>query len=360
MFGSGFRFAMPWVVGRGAGLGNELIPWGRAFVLGAALGLRPLPPAWGLNWRRYHKLFGTSRFDWAIHRTLPYVTRTLEFTEKDLIASPTCNLFEAAMMFGDKYLVRRGNCLIITKGLWGGYEHIRLARDHLFAELLQAPGIKEELARLEFIYSSGAAGPVIALHIRKGDFKEVGDLSQLKGRFNSAIPIEWYCGILSRLWELLRGNATIMVGSDAPSETLRKLPHSKNLIFLDKISQNPIVHMLAMSKADLLICSVSSFSMAAQFFGRNLYVWPKEQLTEVGQYLSIWGNQTDYPSSIRLTCMAINQHQSNSYAAAGTLGYPIALGEEIPPALNEDLQRTVERRATRGDLLRYGVVKRTE
>ena len=58
------QYALPMATGRGAGLGNELIPWGKAYIASRVLGIPALHPAWGLNTRRYWEYFGTSRIDW--------------------------------------------------------------------------------------------------------------------------------------------------------------------------------------------------------------------------------------------------------------------------------------------------------
>ena len=54
-----------WIGRRHQGLGNELIPWAKAFIAAEELQIKFLPPALGLNDRRYYEYFGTSRFDWV-------------------------------------------------------------------------------------------------------------------------------------------------------------------------------------------------------------------------------------------------------------------------------------------------------
>ena len=64
------RFSIAQVRKRGYGLGNELIPWARALLAAQLLGAHFLPPAFGLNRRRYWRHFGTPRYDWLRNRTL--------------------------------------------------------------------------------------------------------------------------------------------------------------------------------------------------------------------------------------------------------------------------------------------------
>jgi hypothetical protein len=81
------------VVGRGAGLGNELIPWAKAFIASQELNAHLMYPAWGLNKREYRKYFETSRIDWlfpmVLQKLLPTYTLTeFEYRESGKFESP--------------------------------------------------------------------------------------------------------------------------------------------------------------------------------------------------------------------------------------------------------------------------------
>ena len=75
---SPLRYCLPRVRKRGYGLGNELIPWARAFIASELLGARLLPPAFGLNRRGYWRHFRTLPDDWIYHRALQKILPVVE------------------------------------------------------------------------------------------------------------------------------------------------------------------------------------------------------------------------------------------------------------------------------------------
>ncbi|HEV7814426.1 MAG TPA: hypothetical protein VGP06_04910, partial [Janthinobacterium sp.] len=76
------RICIPEISGRrGAGLGNELFPWAKAFLASQALGSRMAHPAWGLNPRNYRRDFGTARLDWLQHALLRQALPAVRFDE---------------------------------------------------------------------------------------------------------------------------------------------------------------------------------------------------------------------------------------------------------------------------------------
>jgi hypothetical protein len=90
--GLNIRYCLSRVKNRGYGLGNELLPWARAFLASQVLNARLLPPAFGMNRRAYWWHFHTAPDDWIYHRALEYLLPVVEFTESDYLAhvAPTC------------------------------------------------------------------------------------------------------------------------------------------------------------------------------------------------------------------------------------------------------------------------------
>ena len=97
------RFCIAQVRNRGYGLGNELIPWARALLAAQLLDARFLPPAFGLNRRRYWRHFGTPRYDWLRNRALQRLLPRVEFTEADWRAHGAGNVLVALRGFAAEH-----------------------------------------------------------------------------------------------------------------------------------------------------------------------------------------------------------------------------------------------------------------
>src|ERR1051326_5108383 len=91
-----------WIGRRHQGLGNELIPWAKAFIASEELNIKFLPPALGLNDRRYHEYFGTSRFDWIYYAILKKILPCYVFTEEEYNATGEKDFARAIRVYADK------------------------------------------------------------------------------------------------------------------------------------------------------------------------------------------------------------------------------------------------------------------
>jgi hypothetical protein len=130
------RLCIPKVTGRGAGLGNELVPWCRSFLAAQVIGAQSLPPAFGLNPRRYGAHFGTRPWDWLAHRAATRILPTFEFTESDYLASGCDDVTEALRTFAERHdLFARRAFVLTTGGMWGGIRHIAAAREFVRSTL---------------------------------------------------------------------------------------------------------------------------------------------------------------------------------------------------------------------------------
>src|SRR5271169_3638420 len=97
------KFCFPkWIGPRHAGLGNELLPWAKAFIASAELKLRLLHPAWGLNDRRYYEYFGTSTLDWVGYAALRMLLPCYTFSEADYLATGERDYDRAIALYSDK------------------------------------------------------------------------------------------------------------------------------------------------------------------------------------------------------------------------------------------------------------------
>ena len=80
------RYCLSRVKNRGYGLGNEMLPWARAFLAAQVLNATLLTPAFGMNRRAYWRHFRTAPDDWIQQRTLQQLLPVVEFRESDYLA----------------------------------------------------------------------------------------------------------------------------------------------------------------------------------------------------------------------------------------------------------------------------------
>lgn len=287
------RFSVPRVSGRGAGLGNELIPWARAFVAGSVLGAKTLAPAFGLNARKYWRHFGTPRYDWLSHRALEYILPRFEFTEADFIAYGGDCLSEAVRRYAEHHrLGERSAWVLLTRGMWGGYRHIIEARAIVRATLMLSRFAAANLATIRSRLDRDRI--TIAMHVRLGDFIPAPSEQPhdtYRGRFNVSLPLEWYINVARTLRGALANKAQFLIVSDGNAQQLAPLIDSCEAITTMDIPNSDVSDLLALADADLLVCSVSSYSAWAAFLSDAPYIWFEPNLQKLDGYYSIWGHE---------------------------------------------------------------------
>ena len=350
----GMKYALPHVSGRGAGLGNEMIPWARAFVAGTVLGAKTLAPAFGLNKRKYWRHFGTPRTDWLSHRLVENLLPRFEFTEADFYKYGGYSLVDAVRQFADEHqLNERTAWVLTTRGMWGGYRHVIDAREFmrstLYLSRYAAPNLAKIKARLnpELI--------TIAMHVRLGDFKQPTNPNEYQGKFNISIPLQWYINIAQSIRRQLDEKVQFLVVSDGTAEQLVPLSNKCNVITTMDIPDSDISDMLAMANADLLVCSVSSYSAWAAFLSNAPYLWFEPNLQNIDDYYSIWGHEVRQKHMNSYTIKA-QQEIAASKTATPARGQPIAMNGLIDHKLIFTLLNQNRKYRISSDLVNYGVV----
>ena len=347
------KFCIPKVSGRGAGLGNELLPWAKAFIASQELGGRLLQPAWGLNERAYYRYFGTSRVDWVFHRALGKVLPAYTVTEADFRATGETDYGAAIRRFGEeKGLLRKKAWVLYAEGMWGGYHAIRSARPFVLGALHRARGVESNLYNLARQEKPGRL--TVAVHIRLGDFAPADPALDYRGRFNASIPLDWYMKTCRNLRDALGGHISFRLFSDGSPQTLKP--------FLDEFSPLTTWHQkdtvcsdfLAMANADLLVCSMSSFSFWAAFLSEKPYVVFEPSLQLHGELRSLWGHEIAQQGESGITA------QSALFVAGhpGDLrfrGVPIGWDGAVPGDLAEHLRIEAALKFPQTDLVEYGV-----
>ena len=264
-----FQWCLPQTQGRGAGLGNELVPWARAFLMAQVLRARWLHPAFGLNGRGYRRHFGTPAWDWLVHRAMAAGLPHVRFDEADHLAHGGGDVTESFARFAQaRGLAERGPLVVLTSGMWGGIHHIARAREFVRGALYGARHAAHNLAEL-----SSRLHPdklTVAMHVRLGDFEAASPgLQTYRGRFNCALPLEWFMQIGHQLRDHWGDAIQFQVFSDGDPQALAPLLQLLKPVNTRCAHPADVSDLLALSRADLLVCSVSSYSIWAAALSRR-------------------------------------------------------------------------------------------
>lgn len=349
---NGLRFCMPEVIGRGAGLGNELVPWARSFLASQLLGAHPLLPAFGLNSRRYWRHFGTPRYDWIQHRAMKAALPVVRFTEAEYLKHGGGDVVPALRRFaGEHRLFDRTAYVLATSGMWGGMRHIAAARDYVAAQLYLSRFAAGNLLRLR--ERIDPAVPVVGIHVRMGDFAAAMAPENYRSKFNVSLPLDWYRRVVESIHAQLQGQVQFLIVSDASPDKLTALTRGLPCVFSGDIPDSDCSDMLALAGADLLVCSVSSFSVWAAFLSNRPYIWygPNLHLHPEG-FASLWGHEVGQQAAGSPTRLAIS---NSSSATSAPRAWAVAHDGIVPAALLAQLQQY--RLNPDADLVQYGVVR---
>ena len=335
------RYCIAQVRNRGYGLGNELIPWARAQLAASLLDAYCFPPAFGLNRRRYWRHFGTPRYDWLRNRTLPYLLPRFAFTEADWRRHGAGDVLVALRAFAAEHrLLERHVYVFTTTGMWGGYQHIQAARMQMRALLQTSRYAARNLVRLAARLDPDRM--TIGMHVRFGDFRPAEPVRDYRGLWNTALPMDWYVNVARNLQSELGMDAQFLVVSDGSAEQLRPLLEAVPCITSSDIPDSDCSDLLALADADLLVCSISSYSQWAAFLSESPYLWfaPSLQIHE-GGFGSIWGG-------------SFADRQARPERGSLPRGIPVGQSGTLPPELAPLLRARREYTRAEHDLVRGG------
>lgn len=338
---------------RGAGLGNELVPWAKAFIAARVLGLHLPPPAWLFNSYGLGDAFDWTRRSMARSWVRSVSPSRVEVTEEMYRGTGQHDYGDAVRTLArERGWMQRRNLTLIHRGMWGGYLAVRSARLFLRGKLLSAPGAAMAVSRW---IDSGPPRINVVFHVRVGDFASEPPRA---GQFNRSLPLSWYTSVAEALTQQLPdGSWQGWVVSDSDEERLQPLLAHKHVRFAASGRPRAIGavddFVLAML-ADLLVCSVSSFSLGAAFLSDAPYLWFRPQLTPVGEYLSLWGHEEAQRAAGSPTR---RNEQRLRGADIGGRGVPIGEGEPLSALLVEALLEGTRTERLETDLLYYGLTR---
>jgi hypothetical protein len=279
-----------WIGRRHQGLGNELIPWAKAFIASQELKIKFLPPALGLNDRKYYVYFDSSRFDWLYYAILKKALPCYVFTEAEYEATGKKCYAEAIHVFADKNdLWNKKSYALLTEGLWGNWYSIRKARQFVLSQLYRTRYLTDNLYQMDRQVADKRL--VIGVHIRMGDFLPVTNPEEYRGVWNTRVPLNWYLNVCRQLKAALGDNVTFMLLTDGNAEELRDFVAEFSPITTFGQQNSVVSDLIALSTTDALVCSISSYSMWGAFLSGTPYFWYLPNLSDVDGYLTLWGEQ---------------------------------------------------------------------
>jgi hypothetical protein len=337
------RYSLPAVTGaRGAGLGNEVIPWGKAFLAAQALDLKLVDPPWWLNKRPYGRELHTS-----VWRTAGYVSlRALPALSLDsaMVQSlGSWDYFDAMLKLkADRgSLLHSRAVLLHSSGMDGGFLAIRRARRFLAARVLYSRG-SEALPPFE-----PEEAVRIGVHVRAGDFS-AAELEP--GVFNAQLPLDWYLETITSLVNRVGGPVQVLVASQDPTLTLAD---ERGLADVRQLSGTSVQDLSALASCDVIVPSISSFSLLAIFLSEALYVWPAQHLNEVDGWRDIWGHEPRQVSGPT----ARSRQTARSQDLKVFRGISRSGGEPWPDWFVHQIRVRAQLRRQEQDLTQYGVTR---
>ena len=354
--GVNLRYCLSRVKNRGYGLGNELLPWARAFLASQVLNAKLLPPAFGMNRRAYWWHFHTPPDDWIYHRALEYLLPVVEFTEVDYLTHGGGDVVTALKGFAAaQRLHERRAYVLVTDGLWGGYHHVEAARDFIRSTLYQSRYAAHNLLQLRERIDPHKM--LVGMHVRLGDFSAPGAPADYRHAANISLPIEWLCALARSLDRALGDSWQLLLITDGTEEQLKPLTSQRRCITTNDLPPGDCSDALALANADLLVCSMSSFSTLAAFLSDSPYLWFLRNLYQhpEGVYsLGDYDTQRDKPGN---PTRAALEQLANSPADMLPRGVGVDLDGEIPAAVIKAAVLRHQSRRWESDLVRSGVAR---
>lgn len=346
--GSMARICLARSVGRvrGEGLGNEIFPWAKAYLASRELGFGLLPPPWGLNRRRYWEEFGTSRLDWfghvALRAAMPSVTVTDEMVRStgEIDYGAAIRVLDAEFGWS-----RRKSLLLVHRSMTGGLLSIARSRNYFRNTLLgRLPdvGIEDPQPGTDRIH--------VAVHVRLGDFEDSKAAGPGPGDTNERLPAQWYRSVLGAMRERFGPLLHVEIMSDDRERVAQLLPEWRQAIARPRGTR---ADLSVMASADLLVCSISTFSMLAAFLSDAPYIWYRPHLDESDGFLSIWGFRPEQQTG---TTAANAKEEQQEETVLPARGLPMGIGDDVPAWLAELLMTRVALRRRSADLIHFGVV----
>lgn len=333
---------------RVAGIGNEVFPWAKAYLLARELGGVVVDPPWQLSPHRYGKSLRASPAMLARYlrgQLGPHVEITREVLEA---TGETDYRAALRVLRRERFFEARDArfAVVDNTGMYGGYPAIVGARAWLRAKLLSAEPQVRAIQRVFDMHDQ----VVVGVHIRAGDFASTSSQS-LVGQFNVRLPFSWYASVISALDDALDGRGVFcVVSTDDLGELSSFFASLEGRVRF--MGGTAVEDLATLQASDLLVCSISSFSLLGAFLSSAPYVWPNEQITVEQGWASIWGAEAGGAGA-----SATSQNRARVQDLMSPVvprGFVIGEGGSIPRALTQLVLQSAEARRRSTDLIYYG------
>jgi hypothetical protein len=350
------RYCLSRVKNRGYGLGNEFLPWARAFLASQVLDAKLLPPAFGMNRRAYWQHFNTAPDDWIQQRALEYLLPVVEFRESDYLAHGGGDVVTALQGFAAAHgLYQRRAYVLVTEGLWGGYHHVEAARDFIRSTLYQSRYAAHNLLQLRARLDPHKV--LVGMHLRLGDFAPARASGDYQHAANISLPMEWLCALARSLDRTLGDRWQLLLITDGSEQQVEPITRQWRCVTTNDLAPGDCSDLLALASADLLVCSPSSFSTLAAFLSDSPYLWfaPNLYRHAQGAYsLGDYATQRERPGDPTAAALA---QWPNTPPELLPRGVAVDLDGAIPSAVIEAARLRHQSRRWQSDLVRSGVAR---
>lgn len=345
---------MRWSVGRqinwrGAGLGNEVFPWAKAHLGAVVMGAKEVATAWRLNPYSFGKTLQGNYRDTLVHRA---TSHAMPYTDFDVVAyraTGEINYADAMRVaLATGAISHRALVIRHTSAMAGGHLGIADARDYLRMRPL---GDRDATAASEIVRRAASESITVGIHVQRGDFSGTGS-SVVRDVFNQSMPLSWFTAACRDLAHRASRPLTVVVASNDPNLDLdvRQLDIKRPVL---RPGTTAIGDLAALVACDVILPSVSSFSLLALFLRSSRYAWPREHLYAQDGWLSIWGGETrGWGQTITERNMGLRNNTD-----ARPRGVPLGAGQPWPKEFIEDVAESVVTPSVRErDLIYYGAV----
>jgi hypothetical protein len=290
------------------GFGNNVITLAKAYLISQSCRMTYLPPVWppckhvaAAVSKGYGYYFPSSLCDrlklsladyqYRIQRKLRLqLWPTLSFDPRDYAQTGVIDIGDACLV----YLKNLGlddpnkSVVLTTSGMWGGYAAIRRARSWISNLLESHADTRKRLTQIE----QHCAGRLrIAVQIRMSDFvPRASNGAAREGERGVRLPLEWYTRICRLIRQVCDCNFVLL--SDGTGRELSAfLDEFKPVNSLNE-PYSDLLDLLLLSKADLALCSNSTYARIGCFLNDRPYIWPADTLVKdpSGRYGYLWND----------------------------------------------------------------------
>jgi len=261
------------------GLGNELFPIAKAHIAAMELGATPLLPSWKRNFRNYRRFFGNRYGDWIQLSALKRLLPVFHLSEEEYLETGKVDFGDAVRVFAEKYELQKKKAYVVTThGMWGFYHPIRRARSYVASLLLNTRFTRENL--YQFAKQSDPSKLTVAIHMRLTDFAECASVSN-QNKVNTRLPISWYSLICRNIKHHFGDRVQFYLITDGTERELQSFIQEFSPLTSFHQTNCDISDLLIMAHhCDLVVCSVSTYSLWGVFLSDSPYIWYQPQLTQ--------------------------------------------------------------------------------